>query len=314
MTENENFFISSKDEAECRAQGCPQRGPCARCKREHQRTPGSVSSDVESEWRSIFGRTISLRNPRQLVVGSRLVPVITAQVARYRLPERFPNFDTWTTPVHKVMDLRGHYRAQDLKDYLGLARHHRLILSTVAPDPYVEMLWRLGGSLNHQKHAIDEVMPGHFSSYDSDSAAHGRFNIKRQQIHGEVVESPWAWHRLGRYVPLHYFRQVRHFHDILISCQSMRTPRARALLARELAIADRYYPATTRFWFVSRAKDVPLPRADTSVLINQRWLYQGLCGRDLRNKPLPRLPIREVLFQNLHELALYFAPSRPKAA
>jgi hypothetical protein len=197
------------------------------------------------------------------------------------------------------MNLKCQFRSRDLKDYLGLPSDRRLVLSTVSADPYVEALWRVGSEFNYEAHGVDLMFPGHYSTYDLDGPAYGVFNIRRQQIHAQLVQSPWAWFRLGAYVPPRCFDTIYSCPNILISCQRMQTQRAKTLLKRELAFADRFFPSPTRFWYISKARGVIVPRESTSVFLNQRWLMAGLFGRDLTNRPLPHLSIEEVLVRNL---------------
>jgi len=282
--------------------GCPLTAPCDECREKHRRTPGSCAPEALASWKEVFSAPLRRGCPPVVPVHLHVVPVIHGNAARYRIAERFPDVDTWAVPLHKAMNLKGEVRSADLKDYLGLSTRHRLILSTVSPDPFLEALWRLGGSFDYRAHGVDLIFPGHFSTYDLDGPAYGVFNVRRQQIHAERVGSPWTWFRLGAYVPLRCFDAVRDHPNVLVSCQQMNTLRARALLFRELAVADWFFPPTTRFWFVSQARNVPVPRAATSVFLNHRWLMTGLFGRDLANRPLPHMSIEEVLVHNLRSL------------
>lgn len=286
---------------------CPLVAPCRDCQTKHARTPRSCAPDALTQWREIFSWPLQPHYAEALPVHCRLVPVTYGSVAKYRIPERFPSIDTWAVPVHKVMNLKCEFRSRDLKDFLGLPASRRLVLSTVSPDLYVEALWRAGAKFNYKTYGMDLMFPGHYSTYDLDGPAYGVFNIRRQQIHAQLVQSPWAWFRLGAYVPLYCFDTIRHCPNILISCQRMQTQRARAFLERELAVADRFFPSTTRFWYISKARGVNVPRAATAVFLNQRWLMTGLFGQDLANRPLSHLSIEESLIWNLQCLLERFS-------
>lgn len=197
------------------------------------------------------------------------------------------------------MNLKCQFRSRDLKDFLGLPRDRRLILSTVSPDPYIEALWNTGSDFDYKAYGVDLMFPGQYSTYDLDGPAYGVLNVRRQQIHAKLIHSPWAWFRLGAYVPLRCCDVVSFCPNILISCQQMYTKRAQALLERELIIADRYFPPDTCFWYISRARGVRVPRSSTSVFLNHRWLMAGIFGRDLSGKPMQHLSIEEVLMRNL---------------
>lgn len=282
-----------------------RRGPCPVCLARHARTPGSCGSRLltRADWRELFTAEPPAYSPPPVTVTSPLIPVTFAQIAKYDIPSAFPEIDTWAVPVHKVMNLKGRFRSADLKDYLGLPPGRKLLLSTSAPDDFMEMLWERGADLDFRGHGIDYWFPAHFSIYDKDGRCFQLFNARRQQLHAARVASQFVWFRLGANIPLTFLQPVRNAASAVISCQQMYSERNRRILRREVTLADGYFPLTTRFFFVARPRGglPPLRPGRVAFHLDERWLMLGLHGRNRDNVPVPELSIGELLAANLKE-------------
>jgi hypothetical protein len=268
-------------------------------------TPGSCGERplTRARWEAVFDQEVPRHGPPAVDVRGPLIPVIFAQVAKYGIPERFPEIDTWAVPVHKAMNLKGRFRSADIKDYLGLPPDRKLLLSTSGPDPFMEMLWERGTELDFAGHGFDLWLPAHFSVYDDDGRCFQLFNARRQQLHAVRVESQFAWFRLGAHIPLEFLEPIRLTASAVISCQQMYSERNRRILHREVSLADDWFPITTRFLFVARPRGgLPALRPGRTALhLDERWLMLGLHGRNRANEPVPDLLINEVLEKNLKE-------------
>jgi len=230
--------------------------------------------------------------------------VIFAQIAKHRIPEYFPNIDCWAVPIHKVMNRQGKFRSTDLKDYLGLPKDRKLLLSTCAPDDYMEVLWEKRDILDYQGHGIDYWFPAHFSIYDNDSKFYQFYNAKRQMIHAVSTKSQFAWFRLGENIPVEFLAPIRYVRAILISCQQMYSRQNRAILQREVEIANEWLPTWTNFVLIGKNRmDWHWLTVTRRVfMLNERWLILALKGRDTNNQPVPSISIRELLTENLKEV------------
>lgn len=258
-------------------------------------------SPSRRDWEKVFEYELPLFHFPSPDIKNALIPVIFAQIAKYSIPEQFPEIDCWAVPVHKVMNCSGKFRSSDLKDYLGLPKERKLLLSTCAPDDYMEMLWERGDILDYQKYRIDYWFPAHFSIYDNDSKFYQFYNARRQMIHAARSKSQFAWFRLGENIPVEFFAPIRNVGAIIISCQQMYTLHNRAILQREVEIADRWFPLETKFFFVGYNGLRWLSSARKVFVLDERWIMLALKGRTLDNKSLPTLSIRELLIKNLKE-------------
>ncbi len=259
-------------------------------------------SPRRDSWDRILDVEVQPYTPSPVSIECRLIPVILPQIARYRIPDALTEIDAWAVPVHKVMNLKGEFRAADLKDFLGLPKSRKLILSTYAPDNYTEILWEKGEELDYQGHAVDYWFPAHFSVYDNDSKYHQFVNAKRQQIHAVRTRSQFVWFRLGEHIPVEFLNPVRNASSALISCQQMYSPFNRSILQKEAQIADKWFPLSTSFFLMRHRTSLPLQRSRVVYDINMRWLMTGLMGRDIHNKPVERdVPVDVVLVNNLRE-------------
>lgn len=259
-------------------------------------------SPLRDEWAKLFDIKVEPYAPAPVDIRSPLIPVILQQAAKYRLPEQFPQIDTWAVPVHKCMNLKGEFRSADLKDYLGLPKDRKLIFSTAGPDNFMEMLWEKGEELDYRGHGIDYWFPAHFSIYDNDSKFYQFFSAKRQQLHAVRVRSQFVWFRLGEHIPVEFLEPVRQAPSVLISTQQMYAPFNRQVLAREARIADRWFPKSASFFILGSKSLVRLKASRKTYEINERWLLRGLRGRDMQRNFVPELTIPELLCSNLKEV------------
>lgn len=243
-------------------------------------------------------------SPQAPDIKSTNIPIIYSQIAQYRIPEGFAQIDSWAVPVHKVMNLQGKFRSNDLKDYLGLPKDRKLILSTCAPDDFMEMLWAKGESLDFKGHGVDFWFPAHFSIYDDDCMFYQLYNAKRQQVHAVRVKSQFVWFRLGENIPVHFLAPIHGAGAILISCQQMYSARNRNILKREVDIAHRWFPRSTLFIFTGKGGlDLGRLAKDRRVFtINGRWILLALKGRTMNNQLASHLSRKELLISNLQEV------------
>ena len=282
-----------------------ERGLCERCISSHAATPASCPPAAETRrgWEELFAIDIEPHRPPPLGIEHSLIPVILAQVRRYGIPERFAEVDAWAVPIHKVMNLRGRFRSSDLRDYLGLPPDRKLILSSVAPDPYMEVLWDRRHELDFPALGIDYWFPAHFSIYDADGRAYQLFNARRQQVYAIETRSQFAWFRIGESVPLSFLDPIRDASSILISCQQMHAARNIHILHREIEIADSWFPPSAEFFFISRPRGGLPAVSRRTYHLDFRWLMLGVNGRNMRNEPTPEVSIEERLVLNLREAA-----------
>ena len=259
-------------------------------------------SPLRDEWAKIILPPLKRYLPEPVKISTPLIPVIYGQADARRIPEKFPHIDAWAVPVHKAMSLKGEFRSADMKDYLGLTRGQKLILSTAGPDDFMEMLWEKGDSLDYRRHGFDYWFPAHFSVYDNDSKFYQFFNARRQQIHARKTRSQFVWFRLGEHIPVSWLGPIRKSPSVLISCQQMYRRFNRELLLREIAIADRLFPITTEFFLLGAGYGAPIKDGRRVHEIHTGWLVRGLKGYDMKEIPRPQLSRRRLLSRNLREL------------
>lgn len=258
-------------------------------------------SPRRDKWDEVFDIDVQPYSTPPISIKCHLIPVILPRIVKYGIPDSFPEIDAWAVPVHKIMNLKGEFRAADLKDFLGLPKDRKLILSTSAPDNYMEMLWEKGGQLDYQGHRVDYWFPAHFSVYDNDSKYHQFVNAKRQQIHAARTRSQFVWFRLGEHIPVEFLNPVRYASSVLISHQQMYSPFNRRILEKEARIADKWFPLSTSFFLMWHRTFLPLQQNRAVYEINMRWLMTGLMGRDIHNKPVKDISIGVMLVNNLRE-------------
>jgi hypothetical protein len=259
-------------------------------------------STLRNKWAKLFRISIFPYTPPPVNILSTIIPVILPQVASFKVPEAFPDLDAWAVPIHKCMNLKGEFRSKDLKDYLGLPKNRKLLLSTSGPDTFMEMLWEKGERLDFKGHSIDYWFPAHFSIYDNDSKFYQFFNAKRQQLHAARIRSQFVWFRLGECIPVSFLEPISKAHSVLISTQQMYASRNRVILQRECRIADHLFPVTTQFFIVGTRRLVDIQPRRRVHEINQRWILMALNGRSLQNKVLRKQSKSEILRANLKEV------------
>ncbi|NIM13914.1 MAG: hypothetical protein GTO45_17885 [Candidatus Aminicenantes bacterium] len=259
-------------------------------------------SPRREKWDEVFDIDVQPYAPPPILINCHLIPVIIPRIVKYGIPDSFPEIDAWAVPVHKVMNLKGEFRSSDIKDFLGLPKDRKLILSTSAPDNYMEMLWKKGEFLDYQGHGIDYWFPAHFSIYDNDSKYYQFANAKRQQINAFRARSQFVWFRLGEHIPIEFLNPIRNAPSVLISCQQLYSPFNRRILEQEARIADEWFPTSTSF-FLIRHKSLPSFQENRVIYeINTRWLMTGVVGRDIDNKPVKSMSIGDILVSNLREV------------
>lgn len=281
----------------------------------HAFTPGCCGRAPASwleQWERLLREPIPDYAPMSLPIRCRLIPVIYAQIKKYRIPEQFPQIDTWAVPIHKVASRKGRFRSNDLKEYLGLPNDRKLILSTCAADDYQEMLWKEGQQLrlgrqqvrgmDYEQHNIDYWFPGHFSVYDDDSKLYQFISAKRQQLHAILTKSQFVWFRLGEDIPVNFLAPIRKAASVLISTQQMYSKHNRAILNNEVRVADSWFSPETAFFVVGSRRHLPISSKRTCFEINSNWLMRALKGRNMANRPEPNLTKGELLAQNLKEV------------
>lgn len=271
----------------------------------HAHTPGCCGRALASwrgQWEKILRRTVPKYAPASLEIRCRLIPVIYAQIRKFRIPEQFPQIDTWAVPIHKVANRKGQFRGSDLKDYLGLPSDRKLILSTCAPDDYQEMLWEKGDKIEYRKHNIDFWFPAHFSIYDDDSKLYQFVSARRQQLNAIQTKSQFVWFRIGEHIPTEFLVPIRNASSVLISKGQLDTPRNRTILHNEVKIADKWFPIQTAFFILRAKQDLPISEQRSCFEINTAWLIHAIKGRNLANQKEPRnLSIEKLLIRNLSE-------------
>jgi hypothetical protein len=269
------------------------------------RTPGGCGRTVAlwPAWRDRFKEILEYPvadyAPPPLDIQCPLIPVIY-DVRKFRVPERFPQIDAWAVPLRRVANVKGKFRSDDLKDYLGLPADRKLILDTCAFDDYEETLWEKGPEMRYREHGIDYWFPGHFSIYDDDGKLYQFISAKRQQIHAVWTESQFVWFRLGENIPIEFLSPIRRAPSVLISTNGMKPKRNKAILFNELAIADRWFPPETAFFIVGSPRWLNFSDERKCYEINTSWLVRAISGRDMAERR--RLTREELLVENLKEV------------
>lgn len=269
----------------------------------HEPVPACCGrSPNRAAWDGLFGLEVPPYAPDPLAIRCRLIPVLLPQVREYGIPEQVPEIDAWVVPVHVVMNLKGEFRSADIKDYLGLPKDRKLILSTSAPDTYMEMLWQRGDGIDYPAHGIDYWFPIHFSVYDNDSLYHQFANARRQQLSAIRSRSQFVWFRLGERIPVDFLSPIRRAPSVLISCQQMYSAFNRTVLEEEVRVADRWFPPSSAFFLIRHGIPLPLSPDRLTYEISGHWLMTGLVGRSVDNRPAVSMPVSEVLINNLRSM------------
>jgi len=254
-------------------------------------TPGVCGRTAvfRHEWKKglkqILEARVKLHKPDPVRIKTGVIPVIYPEVKKYRIPEKFPEVDAWVVPLHKVMGNTGWFYSDDFKDYLGLSRKHKLILSTSVPDDYQEFLWHKRGNLDFKKYNADYWFPAHFSIYDDDSKLYQFFSAKRQQINALDAKSQFAWFRLGEHIPVEFIKPVKKMPSIVFSKGHIVSGRTKEIVHREVKKADDWFPQNTTFFILGKAHGLPINKKRRVHEIDSTWIMRGLKGRDLKGRP-----------------------------
>jgi hypothetical protein len=286
---------------------CLQRHCYSRCNLcgggRHSIVPATCGrSPLRNHWAKIILRSLRPYRPEKVDIETPLIPIIYGQDDARNIPQMFPFIDAWAIPVHKAMNIKGRFRSEDMKDYLGLSCKQKLILSTAGPDDFMEMLWEKGEKLNYGKHGFNYWFPAHFSVYDNDSKFYQFFNYKRQQIHARKIKSQFLWFRLGEHISISCFEPIPDSPSILISCQQMYSHFNRGLLKKEIEIADNCFPSSSTFFLLGSGYGANIKGYRKVHELHSRWIVQGLKGRDFKNISHRRLDRRHLLYLNLNNL------------
>jgi hypothetical protein len=243
--------------------------------------------------------------PKPPEINCRLIPVIHS-IKKYRIPEHFPQIDAWAVPIHKAASKTGKLPSRDMKDYLGIPKCRKLILSTCAPDDFQEMLWLKVHKINFTKHGFDYWFPGHFSIYDDDSKLYHSVSAKRQQLHALLSRSQFVWFRMGENLPAKLLTPVLNAKAVLISTHQMYSEKNRDVLRIEVKRADQLFPQTTAFYLVGGRANLPqLSPSRVCYEINSSWLIRGLMRHDMKRNPIRNKAgdnKRKILIHNLKEV------------
>jgi hypothetical protein len=242
-------------------------------------------------------------SPKSLPIKCKLIPIIYAQVKKFRIPEKFPKIDAWAAPIHKLANIKGKFRSSDLKDYLGLPPNRKLILSTSAPDSFQEMLWQKGASMNFKHHGIDFWFPAHYSVYDNDSKLYQLVSAKRQQLNAINTKSQFVWFRLGEHIPIEFLEPIRNAKSVLISTSQMISNFNRNILHSEVKKADEWFRPKTSFFIHGKYQNLPINNKRTCYRIDSTWLMRGLRGHDIKRNRISKVKMEqnELLVHNLKE-------------
>ena len=269
------------------------------------RVPGCCGRSPASwreRWDRLLGYSLPDYAPEPIQINCQLIPVIYAQIKKFRIPELFPQIDAWAVPIHKAANRQGKFRSDDLKDYLGLPSDRKLILSTCAPDDYEEMLWKKGTQMNYKQHGIDYWFPGHFSIYDNDSKLYQFASAKRHQLHAIWTESQFVWFRLGEHIPIEFLSPIRNAPSVLISTNRMYSKRNFAILYQEIQIADRWFPPRSSFFVLGTYRRLPISVKRSCYEIRSNWLIRALKGRNMADRKEENLTRGELLIKNMKEV------------
>lgn len=256
-------------------------------------------------WDKLLEYSLSDYSPEPLNIDCKLIPIIYAQIKKFRIPEQFPQIEAWIVPIHKVANRQGKFRSNDLKDYLGLPENRKLILSTCSSDDYEEMLWRKGPEMNYEKYGIDYWFPAHFSIYDDDSKVYQFANAIRQQIHAIWTQSQFVWFRLGEHIPIELLSFLRNAQSVLISTNQMIYKRNKIILYNEVKVADSWFPPNIAFFILGKHKNLPIRSNRTCYQIDSNWLNKGVRGYNLAGVLDMKIPKEEVLINNLKGVLEY---------
>ena len=259
-------------------------------------------SPLRDAWAEAVSEWPVLLEPEEVEVECPLIPMLYEQFRDLRIPERFPQIDTWAVPVRKVLNLDGSFKAPDMKAYLGLPDDRKLILVNSANDRYMEMLWRHGDELDFRGHNIDYWTPAFFSVYERESRFLNLFNAFRQQIHAADTRSQFVWFFRFRWFPKPLLEPVRKAISVLISGQHSYSPRQRRAFRSEVDTADLWFPEDARIFLLADAGWKRFPAGRRVYVINSRWIHQALKGCDMTKTKRIELSREQLLIKNLQEV------------
>jgi hypothetical protein len=266
---------------------------------------GRAPESWRKRWNKLLEYSIREYTPEPLNINCRLIPLIYAQIKKYKMPEKFPQIDAWAVPIHKVADRKGKFRSSDLKDYLGLPSNKKLILSTCSFDDYEELLWKIGPKINFNQYGIDYWFPAHFSIYDDDSKICQFANAKRQQLHAVWTQSQFVWFRLGEHIPIEFLALIRNAPSVLISTNQMFRKQNKTILNKEVKAADSWFQPKTAFFIIGKYKNLPVSHERTCYQIDSNWLIKALKGSDIEGKKVMSITREKLLINNLEGVLEY---------
>ena len=231
-----------------------------------------------------------------------LIPMIYEQIRDLRIPDRFPEIDTWAVPVKKVLNLDGTFKAEDFKEHNGLPDDRKLILVNSADDRYMEMLWRHGDELDFRGHNIDYWTPANFSIYLGDSKFNHFFNAFRQQLNAADMRSQFVWFHCAEEFPVEIFDPILEAEAVILSAQSVNNDKRRRMLLEAIDSVDEMFPKEAKVFLLAGGGLKRDQMIRPVFQINSRWLQLGIWGRDMRNKPRPEFSREKLLIANLQEV------------
>lgn len=258
-------------------------------------------SPLRNSWAEDVSEWPARLEPAEVDAEYPLIPMIYEQIRDLRVPERFPEIDTWAVPVSKVLNLDGTFKADDLKQHNGLPDDRKLLLVNSADDRYMEMLWRHGDELDFRGHNIDYWTPAFFSIYLGDSKFNHFFNAFRQQLNAADMNSQFVWFHCVEEFPEELFDPILEAKSIILSAQNVYGERRRRMLLGAIDSVSDLMPDDAKIFLLAGGG---LKRSQMNrrvYQINSRWLQLGIWGRDLRNRPRPKFSREELLICNLRK-------------
>lgn len=268
----------------------------------HLRVPACCArAPMHTDYIKLIDLEIPQYSPKPPEIKCKFIPILYNQIAKYRIPELFPQIDAWAVPMHKIMNSQGKFRAKNLKKYLGLPNNKILILSSCSPDNFMEMFWQKWNYLNFKKYNIDAWFPANFSIYDNDCKFYQFFNAKRQQIHALKVKSQFVWFRLGENIPIEFLNPIKNSNSVIISSQQMYSSKNRAILKHEVEMVEKWFPPQTKFFVVGKIASNFFSKTRSVYNLDSRWIMCALKGRTIKDRYLPNTTIKKLLIKNLKD-------------
>jgi len=279
---------------------------CSKCNATRNAVTQGCCSHSPDSWRDIWEKILMtpVRNysPDPIEFNCAVIPRINHEIREQKIPSYFPDISAWVTTIKDVCSKQLLFKSSDLKDYLGISNEQKLILSTVVPDDYLEVMWNRRDSISFSDYNIDYWFPAHFSVYDDDNMFLQFANAKRQMLHAIRIKSQFTWYTPGVNIPLEFLEPIKNSPNILISTGQCRSKHNKEILRKEIVQAESWFPETSSFFIIGGKRDLPFSDSRKCYVTNSNWFFRGKNRKNLKREIVDGMSKQEILIQNLKEV------------